>query len=401
MKRILAFIGLGVISVLSLAFATWIVLSKFRPEDELRRMLEAMSQIETVREKAGFSWTRDTGSRVTTTLYTSGQIGPNAQHGTRFRVVRVGRGADYADLSGEVRSLEGSTYLTYNPPGPEVEGLDFEEKNVWVSFESGELPAWGSIIPGLDAPVFDESSASGVARPSEWTPESLERLRALIRRADVFYVTFDGLTELIYGKQTRIVDAWFDPDAIRAFLRDLIRAREGREPTDAERVVVERQAAALEKLTVRMWIGMQDHLLYRVQAAGGVPVEGSNTLIPVDVLIEFSDFNEPFEVVPPDEAIAFDEILRRTLAGLPDAGEAGGLVREPLVKDDSARLPVQTIETSDDPDEDGLDNVLEGFYGTDPANPDTDGDGVSDGEEVRNGKNPRGDGSLFGFGLDD
>ena len=32
-------------------------------------------------------------------------------------------------------------------------------------------------------------------------------------------------------------------------------------------------------------------------------------------------------------------------------------------------------------------------------NPDTDGDGLLDGDEVRSGLNPRGKGTLFSFGL--
>ncbi len=53
-------------------------------------------------------------------------------------------------------------------------------------------------------------------------------------------------------------------------------------------------------------------------------------------------------------------------------------------------------DTSDvgDPDEDGLTNAEERFYGTDAANADTDADEFKDGEEVRNGYNPLGEGKL-------
>ncbi len=48
----------------------------------------------------------------------------------------------------------------------------------------------------------------------------------------------------------------------------------------------------------------------------------------------------------------------------------------------------------DDPDDDGLTNAEEEFYGTDKDNPDSDGDGFSDSEEVRAGFDPLGDGKL-------
>jgi hypothetical protein len=42
----------------------------------------------------------------------------------------------------------------------------------------------------------------------------------------------------------------------------------------------------------------------------------------------------------------------------------------------------------DDPDQDGLTTAEERLYGTDPSNKDTDGDGYTDGVEVRGGYNP-------------
>jgi len=39
---------------------------------------------------------------------------------------------------------------------------------------------------------------------------------------------------------------------------------------------------------------------------------------------------------------------------------------------------VQVLDTDDD----GLNDVDEFFYGTDPGNPDTDGDGIPDGQDV-------------------
>lgn len=45
-------------------------------------------------------------------------------------------------------------------------------------------------------------------------------------------------------------------------------------------------------------------------------------------------------------------------------------------------------------DHDGLSDALEMFYGTDPANPDSDNDTFLDGDEIKRGYNPRGVGKL-------
>ena len=48
-----------------------------------------------------------------------------------------------------------------------------------------------------------------------------------------------------------------------------------------------------------------------------------------------------------------------------------------------------------DSDNDGLTDSEELIYGTDPNNPDTDGDSFKDGDEVKNGYNPKGAGKLI------
>jgi hypothetical protein len=55
----------------------------------------------------------------------------------------------------------------------------------------------------------------------------------------------------------------------------------------------------------------------------------------------------------------------------------------------------RTDPLQSDSDQDGLtDGEERGRYHTDPLNPDSDSDGYKDGEEVRNGYNPRGSGKL-------
>lgn len=58
---------------------------------------------------------------------------------------------------------------------------------------------------------------------------------------------------------------------------------------------------------------------------------------------------------------------------------------------ETATPPTNTEQDSPlllDADEDGLPDALESVYNTDPNNPDTDGDGVFDGDEIALGKNP-------------
>ncbi|MBI2552780.1 hypothetical protein HYW17_05795 [Candidatus Uhrbacteria bacterium] len=55
---------------------------------------------------------------------------------------------------------------------------------------------------------------------------------------------------------------------------------------------------------------------------------------------------------------------------------------------------VDTAEFFADFDQDGLSDALEIFWGTDPANPDSDNDTFLDGDEIDRGYNPAGEGKL-------
>ena len=398
MRKSLTLIVVGVLVVLSVTFASYIVLTTFNPDLEIRKMMLAMSDLETFQHGGGYSWTRDdTEGRVSTTLYTSGQTQiaelSEIEHVTSLRVVHLSESDVYNDLSGELRILGETTYLTYTPPGPEIDGVSFEDDETWISFGQDELPSWGSIIPGLEAPIDYQRSETS------WSPEGMTRLRYLIAYADVMTSEYHGLTEIIDGENTSIIDSRIDSRALESFLLDVIRVKEDREPSEEERLMAATQAGQLSRLTVRLWIGNETHYLYRLQAAGAFVEDISTDLVPVDIRIEFSGFNEPFEGEEPDQVVAFESVLASFLSSLPDTRELGSLSEHVTVVQEDARLPVEEIESSNDQDDDGLDDVLEAFYGTDARNPDTDGDGVSDGEEVRSGKNPRGTGSLFGFGL--
>ena len=381
MKKFLLFITLGVVIVMALLFASYVVLTQFRPEVEMRRMAIAMSQLSSFTHDAGFAWRK---GGVATTLYATGTLMSDVEntltHQTAFRVLRISQTGAYTDLFGEIKTIEGKTYLTYSPPGPSVPGVSFDEET-WVEFEASEIESWGEILPGLDAPIELITPLSG------WDPEAVARLRYVLSLTDVVLVEFNGLTEMIGGVNTRLIDATIDGDAFETYLLDLVRAKTGEEPDDADRILAHASATQLADVTFRFWIGEQDHLLYRVRAANAL----------MDARIEFSDFNHASDISAPSETISFQDILK---AALPESHSSARLpVGTQLVTESSARLHVIVVEESDDADLDGLDDILEAFYGTDRGRADTDGDGVSDGEEVHSGKNPRGTGSLFSFGL--
>ncbi len=399
MNKGLVLIVVGCATVLSLTAAAYVELTKFHPEAEMKRMLAAMAKVNGVHVETGVNWSEGSDERMTTTVFTDGQgrmsDAQGFEHGTRFRVVRYSRTGSSSDLSGEMRGLGGKTYLSYESPGPQVPGVSFDGIT-WLKFEPGELAAWGEILPGIAVPIVSEPFGSDT-----WSPEAIGRLRAFLPRADVLHVTYNGLEEKIHGVNARVIDAWFDRDALRALLRELVRLQDEREPTSEERVVMETQAAALERLPMRLWIGKDDHRLHRLQFAGAIPSGEAARLVPMDGFIDFTKFDELFSVAVPSPTLAFRSLVGSALATF-FAGDATHLptAQKPFVTGTTARLPSIQDFGTEDTDGDGLSAVLEAFYGTDQQKTDTDEDGMGDGDEVAHGRNPRGSGTLFGFGLD-
>lgn len=109
--------------------------------------------------------------------------------------------------------------------------------------------------------------------------------------------------------------------------------------------------------------------------------------VKIDLAVQYVDlFNEvyPAPADPRPLSVVLDQ-----LAGGPDS-QAQLLLPLPTLKDELS----SSQAFSSDFDQDELPDALELFYGTDPANPDSDNDTFSDGEEVSRGYNPAGAGQL-------
>jgi len=102
-----------------------------------------------------------------------------------------------------------------------------------------------------------------------------------------------------------------------------------------------------------------------------------------EINIDFAGYNL---VINPDESETIDkatgEYLELGVHIIPNIAEVWVVP--------STDSPIPEIDT----DNDGLSDEKEEMYDTDPNNPDTDGDGYLDGDEVKNGYNPNGEGKL-------
>ena len=145
-------------------------------------------------------------------------------------------------------------------------------------------------------------------------------------------------------------------------------------------------------VNVEIWIGRNDKLIHRTKINGIFDVQelkktignkmvakgdlneerlfektGDDIEISFYIDISMRDFNQPVEINEPEEAENLVEVLEGMFGGFLGTGATG---------------------TEIDTDKDGLPDYMENLYGTDLNNPDTDGDGYKDGEEVESGYDP-------------
>ena len=176
----------------------------------------------------------------------------------------------------------------------------------------------------------------------------------------------------------------FWKDVMTLFAPDVYNSMTSEELTQAETEL--NSALAQVQLGAQVWIGKKDYYLHKfiVTVTPDVGNTSGNPAITMDV--HFKDFNTSVDVAKPEGAYPALDLL-----GSVDAFQQSLMgVSEPTTPD------TIITDTEQDNDADDLPDFMEvQFYKTDPNNPDTDGDGFKDGEEVKNGYDPLGPGKLY------
>ncbi len=152
----------------------------------------------------------------------------------------------------------------------------------------------------------------------------------------------------------------------------------------------------MDNTKTEIWIGKKDKMIYKMSMSGKYDQEFmfgleekvnkinqkeesdridldsdvNNSSLSFDMTMALSGFNQPVEITKPEESEDLLKILEEAMAGFMSGMISPG------------------INPNLDSDNDGLTDVMEDVYGTDKNNPDTDGDGYLDGDEIENGYDP-------------
>jgi hypothetical protein len=148
----------------------------------------------------------------------------------------------------------------------------------------------------------------------------------------------------------------------------------------------------MKDMPIEVWIEKENYFLRKVSIDySGVDIKRNDQISKANILLtlELNNINQPI-------GIGIEAPLGAQSLGEVIEGVLGGLTQE-----QAEQVLEQDVETGElnildgDQDNDNLTDQEEVFYNTDPLNPDTDGDGYLDGDEVMSGYNPAGEGKLF------
>ena len=386
--KLVGLFALGAVTLSAALFVVWFVFGRSLNND-VRRMLATMAELDSVAVKTELiaegvddlplfpapseDMTVRFGSRGVFDLSQLPEVTTSEQFALQTSV-------EGAEVAGEYRKLPSSSYL-YISTAPDYQDIDlnaFEDE--WISIPS----------------TFSLSALAGEA-PRKVSQEDFDRLAELLQTVDLVNVERTGIVEIIDGDVALPYEFVLDKEGMQAFLAAWWEIQKGSVIDAVSYQSIVERVDALDSAHGTMWIGRKSFLLHRLV------VKTPDT----DLRIALSDFNKPVTIEAPQEITDIRLILSDlgfNVSALPTAAdgrstgsstttggtEFGAL---PGTEDNAAAVK------ANDPDEDGLGNSFEYFYGSNPNNPDTDGDGVNDGEEVRHGQNPTGKGSLFSFGV--
>lgn len=210
----------------------------------------------------------------------------------------------------------------------------------------------------------------------------------------------------------------WNPQEVRAFMLDARKSIALSAPalTSEEMKSMDEFISRLPTLTNEIWIGKTDFLPYRISIAWpfSVPApmhQSKNIPVTITGKVNYTRYGEALTINPPSISktgtSVIKEITLRVLAGLvgrrdllpsSETRNSSSTVEAGIPSSQSVPFvttPPNIFREDVDSDGDGLTDIQETFWGTDPHKPDTDGDGFTDRQEINSNHNPLGSGSLF------
>lgn len=373
------------------------------PERTVPRMFERMAKVKTLEYSSSFVLNASDANealaqinvssrgssdwRVPEKIKAAGNLDVNAN------VFSQGNAARVTIVSGaEFKTVDSIFYLKLTRvPGAEIFDLSFI-KDQWIAIDPEELKQ------EFQTQELQNELQSG----GKFSPTKQEQIRDAILSSKLWEITEKLSGGKIEGQDTQHYAFVMSKEELKRLMVEIYGIMEEEQPDASALKDLDDALGNIEELSGEMWIGKWDSLLYKLVATAQIKDPNNrNAKGELTFTLELKNFDKEVAVEAPQSfkslKEAMEEFMSRSL-------QSGGGSMFPLIPSvPSTPYPLEPPvsfapneeENVADIDADGLPDSWEALYGADLTNPDTDGDGFLDGEEVNSGYNPAGPGRLL------
>ncbi len=358
--------------------ATWFFLSRPNDGQVVGLTLKNISHLETFTYRGALSFAADRSNGVQAPLfdavfYNNGQLVMNAHE--RPDIVN--------NFEARLYFPEGKYSFRGNMTrAHEATYLKLDESPSFGLLNLADVVGKWFAVPA----VWDTGPVTREIRPLAGMVGEGKMFRSVTRLADE---TIEG--RAVYHLQTKIA-----PTAFEDFVQSIVLGQGGSVEEAMAAVAFTRSNITID--TLDLWVTKRGFDLYRVRALGDARLQD---LAPAHFIasVDVRRHNHALAIAPIGVAtIPIETILAPIGAKFGVAGFETRTLTSQLPALPSVGGQQMTLEGMAsfvvDTDRDGLNNLMEQVYGTDPLNPDSDADEYLDSNEVERGYDPLGPGNL-------
>ena len=353
----LALLGMGIAITLIL---TTITPTRSTPKEVMKEMDTKMAELQTVHSKIMISAKREehkvsmSGFSIAFDQDIDNRDLENLRSAGNFSIITSEEG-DQISFNGETIAIKNTSYLklTTMPPR-EVIGADLSLlKNQWIRSNRNDFMSFLTFLTGGWSPEIEEEIA-----PLEKQQERIikEFQKAFVSDSS-YSIKQELKTEKINGQKTYHYLASLKQEATKNLIIEIIKGMVSF--PDGQRAFPESELVEISQqlneylykhgeVEVEIWIGEKDNLLYKLEMTKEINFDNDREeKMIVHIVAEFSDFNQPLNIVAPNEFKSFKETIGKLYQD--EFNRSRGMAKDGRITADmnQIRSSMQIVELKD------------------------------------------------------